>query len=113
MRKLQDLPGQQLFQYLDDDGKLCEVTSQDVNDYLREITGEDFTAKDFRTWAGTVLTAMALNAQGKFESKKEAAMSVKAAIAAAAKLLAQHTDDLPEMLCSSGGFGIVPQRPPN
>ena len=64
VRKLQDLPGQQLFQYLDDDGKLCEVTSQDVNDYLREITGEDFTAKDFRTWAGTVLTAMALNAQG-------------------------------------------------
>jgi DNA topoisomerase-1 len=58
VRKLQDLPGQQLFQYLDDDGKLCEVTSQDVNDYLREITGEDFTAK-----------------------------SVKDAIAAAAKLL--------------------------
>jgi len=87
VRKLQDLPGQQLFQYLDDDGKLCEVTSQDVNDYLREITGEDFTAKDFRTWAGTVLTAMALNAQGEFESKKEAAMSVKNAIAAAAKLL--------------------------
>src|SRR5438874_2630923 len=87
VRKLQDLPGQQLFQYLDDDGKLCEVTSQDVNDYLREITGEDFTAKDFRTWAGTVLTAMALNAQVKFESKKEATMSVKNAIAAAAKLL--------------------------
>jgi DNA topoisomerase-1 len=87
VRKLQDLPGQQLFQYLDDDGKLCDVTSQDVNDYLREITNEDFTAKDFRTWAGTILTAMALNAQGKFESKKQATMSVKNAIAAAAKLL--------------------------
>jgi DNA topoisomerase I len=87
VRKLQDLPGQHLFQYFDDDGKLCEVTSQDVNDYLREITGEDFTAKDFRTWAGTVLTAMALTAQEKFASKKEATMNIKNAIAAAAKLL--------------------------
>ena len=87
MRKLQDLPGQHLFQYFDDDGKLCDVTSQDVNDYLREIIGEDFTAKDFRTWAGTVLTAMALNAQGEFALKKEATMSIKNAITAAAKLL--------------------------
>ena len=87
VRKLQDLPGQHLFQYFNDDGKLYDVTSQDVNDYLREITGEDFTAKDFRTWAGTVLTAMALNAQEKFASKKEATMNVKNAIAAAAKLL--------------------------
>ena len=87
VRKLQDLPGQDLFQYFDDDGKLCNVTSQDVNDYLREITGEDFTAKDFRTWAGTVLTATALNAQEKFATKKEAKSNVKNAIAAAAKLL--------------------------
>jgi DNA topoisomerase-1 len=87
VRKLQDLPGQHLFQYFDDDGKLCDVSSQDVNDYLREITGEDFTAKDFRTWAGTVLTAMALKAQGEFASKKEATTSIKNAIAAAAKLL--------------------------
>ena len=87
VRKLQDLPGQHLFQYFDDDGNLCEVSSQDVNDYLREITGEDFTAKDFRTWAGTVLTAMALKAQGKLASKKEATMSIKNAITAAAKLL--------------------------
>ena len=87
VRKLQDLPGQDLFQYFDDDDKLCNVTSQDVNDYLREITGEDFTAKDFRTWAGTVLTAMALNAQEKFATKKEAKSNVKNAIAAAAKLL--------------------------
>jgi DNA topoisomerase-1 len=87
VRKLQDLPGQDLFQYFDDDSKLCNVTSQDVNDYLREITGEDFTAKDFRTWAGTVLTAMALNAQEKFATKKEAKSNVKNAIAAAAKLL--------------------------
>jgi len=87
VRELQDLPGQDLFQYFDDEGKLCDVTSQDVNDYLREITGEDFTAKDFRTWAGTLLTAMALNAQEKFETKKEAKSNVKNAVAAAAKLL--------------------------
>ena len=61
--KLQDLPGQDLFQYVDDDGEMRDVTSQEVNEYLREITGEDFSAKDFRTWAGTVLTAIALNAQ--------------------------------------------------
>ena len=87
VRELQDLPGQDLFQYFDDEGKLCDVTSQDVNDYLRETTGEDFTAKDFRTWAGTVLTAMALNAQEKFATKKEAKSNLKNAIAAAAELL--------------------------
>ena len=87
IRELQDLPGQDLFQYFDDAGELCGVTSQDVNDYLREITSEDFTAKDFRTWAGTVLTAMALNAQKKFATKKEAKSNLKNAIAAAAKLL--------------------------
>src|SRR5256714_10386158 len=87
VRELQDLPGQDLFQYFDDEGKLCNVTSQDVNDYLQEITGEDFTAKDFRTWAGTVLTAMALNAQEKSATKKEAKSNLKNAIAAAASLL--------------------------
>ena len=87
IRELQDLPGQDLFQYVDDEGKLCDVTSQDVNEYLREITGEDFTAKDFRTWAGTVLAATALNAQEKFSTQKEAKTNVKNAIAAAAQLL--------------------------
>src|SRR5438270_7910 len=70
--KLQDLPGQDLFQYLDDDGEIRDITSQDVNEYLREITGQDFTAKDFRTLAGTVLAAAALAAQEKFETKKQA-----------------------------------------
>ena len=59
-QKCQDLPGQELFQYLDDRGVVRDVGSADVNDYLRQITGRDFTAKDFRTWAGTVLAAMAL-----------------------------------------------------
>jgi DNA topoisomerase-1 len=85
--KLQDLPGQELFQYIDDDGELHDVTSQDVNDYLREITNEEFSAKDFRTWAGTVLAAIALQAVGAFETKKQAKANVKNAIGAVAKML--------------------------
>jgi DNA topoisomerase-1 len=85
--KLQDLPGQDLFQNLDDDGKRCEISSQDVNEYLREITGEDFSAKDFRTWAGTMLTAVGLNAQEKFETKKQAKSNINTAIKAVAKIL--------------------------
>jgi DNA topoisomerase I len=84
---LQDLPGQSLFQYLDDDGNIRDITSQDVNEYLREITGEDFTAKDFRTWAGTVLAAIALSAAGEFEIKKQAKANIKNAIEAVAKIL--------------------------
>jgi DNA topoisomerase-1 len=87
VRKLQELPGQELFQYVDDDGKLQNLSSQDVNDYLREVTGEDFTAKDFRTWAGTVLAAMALNVQQPFETKKQAKANVKDAITAVSKIL--------------------------
>ena len=85
--KVQDLPGQSLFQYLDDEGNVRDVTSQDVNEYLREITGEDFTAKDFRTWAGTVLAAIALSAAGAFETKKQAKANIKKAIEAVAKML--------------------------
>ena len=84
--KCQDLPGQDLFQYVND-GDVRDVTSQDVNDYLREITNEDFTAKDFRTWAGTLLAALALNAQESFETKKQAKANIKAAICAVAELL--------------------------
>ena len=85
--KLQDLPGQDLFQYIDEDGKVGDITSQDVNEYLREISGEDFSAKDFRTLAGTVLTAIALNAQEKFETKKQAKANIKTAIGAVSKIL--------------------------
>ena len=60
VRRCQHLPGQRLFQYLDEDGEAHDVGSSDVNDYLQEISGEDFTAKEFRTWAGTVLAAWAL-----------------------------------------------------
>jgi DNA topoisomerase-1 len=87
MRKLTDLPGQELFQYLDEAGVRRDVTSQEVNTYLQEITGQNFTAKDFRTWAGTVLAAMALNAQEPFENKTQAKKNIKTAISAVAKAL--------------------------
>ena len=87
IRELQDLPGQDIFQYVDEEGQVRDIDSQDVNDYLREITGEDFTAKDFRTWAGTVLTAMALNAQEAFQNKTQAKKNIKDAISAVAKIL--------------------------
>jgi DNA topoisomerase-1 len=85
--KLQDLPGQDLFKYVDDDGEVRDVTSQDVNEYLREITGEDFSAKDFRTLAGTVLMAVALKAQEQFESNKQAKANIKTALSAVSKIL--------------------------
>lgn len=69
VRRCQELPGQRLFQYLDDDGKRQAVTSADINAYLREATGQDITAKDFRTWAGTVLAALALKEFGSINSQ--------------------------------------------
>src|SRR5215469_1302166 len=83
----QDLPGQDLFQYREEDGEVRDVTSQDVNEYLRQIAGEDFTAKDFRTWGGTVLAALALSKQDAFETKKQAKSNIKTAICAVAELL--------------------------
>src|SRR6478672_2834598 len=85
--KCQDLPGQELFQYVNGEGEARDVTSQDVNHYLHEITNENFTAKDFRTWAGTVLAAIALTAQSEFETKKQAKANLKTAICAVARLL--------------------------
>jgi len=85
--KCQDLPGQDLFQYIDENGEARDVTSQDVNEYLRQIAGEDFSAKDFRTWGGTVLAAIALNKQEEFETKKQAKSNIKTAICAVAELL--------------------------
>ncbi len=87
VKACQDLPGQDLFQYIDEDGERRDVTSQDVNAYLREITGEDFTAKDFRTWAGTVLAALALREFESFDSEAKAKRNLRAAIESVASRL--------------------------
>jgi len=86
VRRLRDLPGYELFQYYDDHGELRTVGSGDVNEYLRETTGDDFTAKDFRTWAGTVLAAEALEGCS-FSTAKQAQKQVKTAIADVANRL--------------------------
>jgi DNA topoisomerase I len=85
--KCQDLPGQELFQYVENNGDVREIASQDVNDYLRELTKQDFTAKDFRTWAGTALATIALTVQGEFKTQKEAKANLKSAISAVAEFL--------------------------
>jgi DNA topoisomerase-1 len=87
VRTCQDLPGQQLFQYEDDDGTPREVTSQDVNAYLREVTGMPVSAKDFRTWAGTVLAAMALREFDQVDSEAAAKANIRQAIEAVAARL--------------------------
>jgi DNA topoisomerase-1 len=72
IQRCQDLPGHELFQYLDEEGKRQSITSDDVNAHLREITGRDITAKDFRTWGGTMHAAIALHSMGVAASKREA-----------------------------------------
>ncbi|WP_254657097.1 hypothetical protein [Sphingobium fuliginis] len=83
----QDLPGQHLFQYVGEDGAQYEVTSNDINAYLREISGTDITAKDFRTWNGTVLAALALSEYEKVDSQAAAKRNVRTAIEAVASRL--------------------------
>ena len=78
--RCRDLPGQELFQYLDEDGHPRTIDSADVNDYLREAAGLEFTAKDFRTWAGTVLASLALREFEAFDSEAQAKKNIVRAI---------------------------------
>jgi len=87
VRKCQDLPGQDLFQYVDDDGQRHAVSSDDVNDYLREISGEEITAKDFRTWAGTNLAVVALRELAAGTDGTAVKQHIVRAIAAVARML--------------------------
>lgn len=80
LKACQDLPGQRLFQYIDDAGELKEVTSADVNAYLKQVTGQDITAKDFRTWAGTVMAALALQEVLHFDTQAMAKKNLRNAI---------------------------------
>src|SRR5262245_41331829 len=87
IKACRDLPGYELFQYIDDAGKRQEIDSADVNAYLREISGRDFTAKDFRTWIGTVLAAKALAQVPAFSSNADAKRKIAAAVESVAKRL--------------------------
>jgi DNA topoisomerase-1 len=87
VKRCQDLPGQVLFQYVGDDAHVRDVGSEDVNDYLREITGQEFTAKDFRTWTGTVMAALALAELEPFRSQRQAKKNVVSAIEQVAERL--------------------------
>jgi DNA topoisomerase-1 len=85
--RCQELPGQELFAYLDANGEVRSIGSSDVNDYLREITGQDFTAKDFRTWSGTVLAAWALEELQAVDSESQAKRNVVRAVEQVAEWL--------------------------
>jgi DNA topoisomerase-1 len=87
IKACRDLPGYELFQYVDDEGTRQEIDSADVNRYLQEVSGEDFSAKDFRTWAGTVLAAQALAEVARFKSTAEAKRNVVKAIESVARRL--------------------------
>lgn len=80
IRACQELPGQELLQYIDEQGNCQDVTSTDVNEYLKAITGKDITAKDFRTWAGTVLAAMTLSELQSFDNAAQAKRNLRNAI---------------------------------
>jgi len=87
IQRCQELRGEELFKYLDDEGKRQEVDAEDVNAYLQGITGRDITAKDFRTWAGTMLAAEALRAIGPAKTKREAERNIIASVDMTAKRL--------------------------
>lgn len=87
VKRCQDLPGHELFQYIDEQGIRRSVESGDVNDYLREISGQDFTAKDFRTWGGTVIAMRELEEQDSFETQTQAKKNVVEAIKETAEQL--------------------------
>ncbi len=87
VKKCMELPGQELFQYVNPEGDRHGVDSQDVNEYLHQITGQHFTAKDFRTWAGTVLASMMLKQFEPYETQSQAKKNVVEAIKSVAKRL--------------------------
>jgi len=91
VRRCQQLPGQELFGYLGDDGEAHDVSSDDVNDYLQQVAGTDFTAKDFRTWGGTVLAAEALCQVGPAGSETDA----KRRVAEAVRIVASELRNTP------------------
>jgi DNA topoisomerase I len=87
IRRMQELPGEELFQYVDEDGGTHAIESSDVNEYLRTIAGQEFTSKDFRTWAGTLLCARALRELPPPASPTAGRRALKQAVETAAQTL--------------------------
>ena len=107
-RRCQDLPGQHLFQYVDEEGEPQPVTSTDVNDYIREATGEDFTAKHFRTWSASVIAFEQICARRRGGRRPEGDAR------AGRRSARQHARDQPQILCPSGpDRGGQGRRPAN
>lgn len=93
IKRMRDLPGQELFQYVDEMGEIHTVGSGDVNEYLHELTGEDYTAKDFRTWIGTMLATLALLETAHYNSQQEAKKNVEQAV----KMVAEQLGNTPRI----------------
>ncbi len=87
VRRCRDLPGYELFQYVDEDGEIRSIGASDVNDYLKEVCGDDYTAKDFRTWGATVIAAGALKSAAAPTCDRDAVRSVNDALQRAAEVL--------------------------
>jgi DNA topoisomerase-1 len=105
IKKSQDLPGQQLFEYVDDDGTPRPVRSEDVNDYLKEISGGDFTAKDFRTWEATMMCALELAA---LEAAEHNQTERKKLVTDVIKKVAEHLGNTPAVCKKSYVYpGVV------
>jgi DNA topoisomerase-1 len=90
VKRCQDLPGQDLFQYVDERGRRRLITSADVNDYLRQAAGESFSAKDFRTWAGTLIAARVLS-----QMPGSGTRQIKSSLVGAVKTVSQHLGNTP------------------
>jgi DNA topoisomerase-1 len=112
VRRCQELPGQTLFQYLDGDGNAQTIGSSDVNAYLQAITGESFTAKDFRTWSGTLATAKALAALEPPASESAAKRAIVAAVGRGRGAARQHRGGLPALLRAPARARRVSRRHP-
>jgi DNA topoisomerase-1 len=110
VKRLRDLPGYELFQYIDENGEARTIGSMDVNDYLREITGLDFTAKDFRTWAGTILAIEALCECEPFVSQRQAKKNIVAAVTKVAERLGNTVAVCKKCYIHPGVFESYMQR---
>jgi DNA topoisomerase-1 len=116
VKACQDLPGQRLFQYIDDDGERRAVESADVNAYLREAMGEDFSAKDFRTWAATVQAGRALALSPQYASEAEARRNINTCVKAVAGLLGNtaavcRSAYIHPLVIEAYAEGILPLKP--